>query len=475
MPACGGERGKGNFGFGIWDFGLNGNPPSPRLRRARATDAKNTENGLHRRIAKIVPDDPEDPDDYTRTDYYYTFDWQVFEKRVNTRDTLSATRSTPSTTVTYQYVWDPRYIDAPVCRDEDKNSDGDCTDAATGVQGSNSGDEHLYYCQDGNYNTTSLVDSYDGAVVERYMYDPYGKVSVRHGVRDSGGTDTSESEWDERTSNTFDNEILYCGYRYDTETGLYHVRHRSYHPTLGRWMQRDRIGYADGMSLYEYVMGNPLRYLDSDGTRCGDCCPPADPKDNYYDIEASEPIFTTGYTTPSERDFSEVKFGLTVIVMAADVAAVGGGAASGMAKGGTALAGGLLGASSRVSKRAKSGSLPGMDSFKDAAFEGIEAAEKTALETGNWGGVRMWVKVRYKSCDPCWGFNPMRSYNPLNWFFWDYEMTEHETPPHECQVGSVKPDGQYDAQGPIPGRYNNRADAMQYKEACKAEAVAALK
>jgi len=55
-------------------------------------------------------------------------------------------------------VRSPRYIDAPVCRDEDKNGDGDCTDAATGIQGSNSGDEHLYYCQDGNYNTTSLAD-----------------------------------------------------------------------------------------------------------------------------------------------------------------------------------------------------------------------------------------------------------------------------------------------------------------------------
>jgi len=36
-----------------------------------------------------------------------------------------------------------------------------------------------------------------------------------------------------------------------TTPTLYHVRHRSYHPTLGRWMQRDAIGYVDGMSLYE--------------------------------------------------------------------------------------------------------------------------------------------------------------------------------------------------------------------------------
>jgi RHS repeat-associated protein len=30
------------------------------------------------------------------------------------------------------------------------------------------------------------------------------------------------------------NEILYCGYRYDHETGLYHVRNRHYHPAVGR-------------------------------------------------------------------------------------------------------------------------------------------------------------------------------------------------------------------------------------------------
>jgi len=119
-------------------------------------------------------------------------------------------------------VWSLRYIDAPVCRDEDKNSDGDCIDPKTDPDpAENEGDEHLYYCQDANFNTTALVDGYDGAVVERYMYDPYGKVSVRHGVRDAAGNNTSESEWDERTSDTFDNEILYCGYRLvmKTKTG----------------------------------------------------------------------------------------------------------------------------------------------------------------------------------------------------------------------------------------------------------------
>ncbi|MBE3123697.1 MAG: hypothetical protein IMZ65_02745, partial [Planctomycetes bacterium] len=38
-----------------------------------------------------------------------------------------------------------------------------------------------------------------------------------------------------------------------------------YHPTLGRWLQRDPIGYADGMSRYEYVGGRPLAHVDPHG------------------------------------------------------------------------------------------------------------------------------------------------------------------------------------------------------------------
>jgi len=78
-------------------------------------------------------------------------------------------------------------------------------------------------------------------VVERYVYDPYGKVTIY------------DDDWSDTVTwaNSKKNEVLYCGYRYDHETRLYHVRHRSYHPTLGRWMQRDPIGYHRQMSLYE--------------------------------------------------------------------------------------------------------------------------------------------------------------------------------------------------------------------------------
>jgi len=128
--------------------------------------------------------------------------------------------------------------------------DDDCTE--TDWDTGDDPDEHLYYCQDANFNTTALLERSDGSVVERYTYDPYGKVTIHNGDWSSTVT------W----GNSKKNEVLYCGYRYDHEGRLYHVRHRSYHPTLGRFLQRDPIGYADGMSLCAYCNANPSKGPD---------------------------------------------------------------------------------------------------------------------------------------------------------------------------------------------------------------------
>ena len=55
---------------------------------------------------------------------------------------------------------------------------------------------------------------------------------------------------------------LFQGRPLDTETGLYDFRNRVYHPTLGRWLQRDPVGYVDGMGLYEFVRGAPPGHED---------------------------------------------------------------------------------------------------------------------------------------------------------------------------------------------------------------------
>ncbi len=61
------------------------------------------------------------------------------------------------------------------------------------------------------------------------------------------------------------NEIIYCGYRFDPETQLYYVRNRTYNPVLGRWIQRDPIGYNGGINLYGYVGGLAAAQTDLSG------------------------------------------------------------------------------------------------------------------------------------------------------------------------------------------------------------------
>ena len=122
-------------------------------------------------------------------------------------------------------------------------------------------------------NVTALVREVDGhwGVAERYVYDPYGHVTVLNGGKEEVEPDTwvyfdddgDVTEWAEDAGGSdWDNRILYAGYRFDAETGLYHVRHRMYHPTLGRWIQRDPAGYVDGMGLYAYVASEPTVRTD---------------------------------------------------------------------------------------------------------------------------------------------------------------------------------------------------------------------
>ena len=204
-------------------------PASPQgLRRA---------GGQNRRIRKVVAND----DTY---DYYYNEShglrslgeagWQVLEVRKG-----------GDTDPLEQYVWGLQYIDAPVVRFRDHTGgEGGTPDGTV--------DDTLYYMYDGNFNVTALIGT-NGTVAERYVYDPYGKVSFLDG------------SWGALSASAYDNEILYCGYRHDPESGLYQVRYRYLHSTLGRWVTRDQIGYLESVSLFEYCRSSPLTRVDSSG------------------------------------------------------------------------------------------------------------------------------------------------------------------------------------------------------------------
>ena len=198
-------------------------------------------DGTNRRAkAHVDSQAPANPDGIDAwRHFYYTSDWQVLE----TRRTTSAENDAPDgLPPEVQYVWSVRYVDALIRRD--KNEDGTTDDLCD--------DEFLYALSDANQNVTALVNT-AGTVLERYLYDPYGNVTVMDG------------SWGGRSGSLYDSTILFAGYWRDSETGLYHVRNRMYHVRLGLWLQRDPEGYVDGMSFYEYVRGGPANAVDAMG------------------------------------------------------------------------------------------------------------------------------------------------------------------------------------------------------------------
>jgi len=175
-------------------------------------------------------------------DYYYNQQWQVLEVRKD--DDVDPEK---------QYVYHPHYVDAITLRYWDK-------DGST----NNGMEEEHYYLQDANFNVTAVVDE-TGDIKERYNYTPYGEVTV---------LDINFPAVSGNVS-AISNDLLYTGRRSDPETGLQLNRNRFYASHLGRWVNRDPVGYAgQSMNLYEYVGGMPMRGLDpkglsfSEGVRC---------------------------------------------------------------------------------------------------------------------------------------------------------------------------------------------------------------
>ena len=111
-----------------------------------------------------------------------------------------------------------------------------------------------YYNLDGLGSIRQLLNS-SGTIVESYTYDPYGNTTIYN----SSLTDITS------TGSGVDNPYMFTGRRFDEETGIYHYRARQYDPTIGRFLQRDPIGYAAGMNLYKYVSNNPLNWIDPSG------------------------------------------------------------------------------------------------------------------------------------------------------------------------------------------------------------------
>ncbi len=190
----------------------------------------NEYDGLNRRIVRV-----ETGGSGNLRHFYYNRQWQVLEEKVEVSGAIN-----PNPLALY--IYHPYYVDAIAKRYYDANTDGDVIDPGDGIN---------YYLQDANFNVTAVTDN-TGTVVERYAYTPYGEVTVLN------------PDFSAVTGNVsaISNELLYTGRRLDPETGLQLNRNRFYHAPLGRWVNRDPIGYGGGYNLYGYVGGQPTRYFD---------------------------------------------------------------------------------------------------------------------------------------------------------------------------------------------------------------------
>ena len=71
-------------------------------------------------------------------------------------------------------------------------------------------------------------------------------------------------------ANSFVFDMRFPGQQYDSVSGLnYNYFRDGYEPGTGRYSQSDPIGLAGGLNTYAYVEGDPLRYIDPLGLKCG--------------------------------------------------------------------------------------------------------------------------------------------------------------------------------------------------------------
>ena len=156
----------------------------------------------------------------TQTDLYFDASGNVLEERVG-GSSLART----------QYVWNPLAANTLVERDRDTTGNGVLN-------------ERLYVQQDANSNVTAFGGRPSGTVVERYLYNPFGTVTVL------------TPAWDVRGSSAYAMNYLFQGGRYDDAIGDYRFGAREYRPSIQVWTSQDPLGFAAGQNSFYAFDGN---------------------------------------------------------------------------------------------------------------------------------------------------------------------------------------------------------------------------
>ena len=128
----------------------------------------------------------------------------------------------------------------------------------------------------GDADSSGNTDSTDTSQIQTWIngsaYDVRGDINLNGVVNSSDKTTVTNNYvdttlgWNNLSAiGGVGNRKGYAGYEWESQTGGYHVRHRYLRPDLGRWTQRDPLGYVDGGNMYEYVQSSPGTATDELG------------------------------------------------------------------------------------------------------------------------------------------------------------------------------------------------------------------
>jgi RHS repeat-associated protein len=105
-----------------------------------------------------------------------------------------------------------------------------------------------FYHRNALGSVLAITDMLEAKAVT-YRYAPYGALTITVGATPHG-SDPLAQHW------------TFTGRFFDEETGLYYYRARAYDPAMGRFLQRDPLGYGPAPSVHEYVRSSPSGRTD---------------------------------------------------------------------------------------------------------------------------------------------------------------------------------------------------------------------
>ncbi|MDI9637377.1 RHS repeat-associated core domain-containing protein [Kamptonema cortianum] len=117
------------------------------------------------------------------------------------------------------------------------------------------------------FGPDGLVSRRSGGVSVFYTFDERGGLAERLAADDSILSSSIHDAYGYSISSPpvtdpFRSFGAQFGYRVDDETGLILCGYRYYDSSTGRWMSRDRAGFAGGANAYRYVGNDPFRFVD---------------------------------------------------------------------------------------------------------------------------------------------------------------------------------------------------------------------